>query len=98
LLVTDQFLPEAAVVELITKIHTARRALPVIMVTNILPPWELAGHPCFETVKILRKPYTIEKLLGMVKRALSKSAVVGGKFAPLTISQSQRAATSLRPC
>ena len=98
LLVTDQFLPEAPLVELITKMHTAQRSLPVLMVTDILPLWELALHPCFATVKILRKPYTIEKLLGLVKHALSETAVVPGKFAPLTISQSQRAATSVRPC
>jgi len=98
LLVTDQFLPEASVVELITKVHTAQGALPVIMVTNILPLWELALHPCFENVKILRKPYTIEKLLGLVKHALSETAVVPGKFALQTNSQSQRAATSLWPC
>jgi two-component system nitrogen regulation response regulator GlnG len=97
LLVTDQFLPEASVVELITKVHTAQRALPVIMVTNILPLWEFALHPCLENVKILRKPYTIEKLLGLVKHALSETAVVPGRFASLTNSQSHRAEISLRP-
>ena len=97
LVVTDQFLPETLVVNLIAKIYTAQMALPVIMVTDILPAWELALHPGLESVKNLRKPYTIEKLLGMVKNALSETAVVRGKFAPLTNSQGQPAGTSLRP-
>lgn len=95
-LLTDQFLPEASLVELITKIHTARRAVPVIMVTNLLPLWELALHPCFETVTMLRNPYTIEKLVGLVKHALSEAVVAPGKFAPLTASQTPRASISLR--
>jgi two-component system nitrogen regulation response regulator GlnG len=97
LLVTDQFLPEASVVDLITKIHTARRAVPVLMVTDILPLWEPALHPCFETVTILRKPYPIEKLVGLVKHALSEAVVAPGKSAPMTSSQTRRASISLRP-
>ena len=73
LLITDQFLPKMSGVELLKKIHDARMTLAVIMVTEILPTWEFALHPCLQTVSMLRKPYTIEKFLGMVKSVLVKT-------------------------
>jgi DNA-binding NtrC family response regulator len=97
LLVTDQFVPQASVVELITKIHAAGMALPVLMVTDNLPEWQIAVHPCLETVTTLHKPYTIQKFLGLVKKVLSENVVGRGKLAPAQNSQSRQAATSLRP-
>jgi len=73
LLITDQFLPKMSGVELLKKIHDARMTMAVIMVTEILPTWEFALHPCLQTVSMLRKPYTIEKFLGMVKSVLIKT-------------------------
>jgi DNA-binding NtrC family response regulator len=89
LLITDQFLPNVSGVELLKKIHTARMTLPVIMATNILPTWEFALHPCLQSITMLRKPYTFEKLLGMVKNALSTNASLGGEVAPSSILNSQ---------
>jgi len=74
LLITDQFLPKISGVELLKKIHDARMTMAVIMVTEILPTWEFALHPCLQTVSMLRKPYTIEKFLGMVKSVLVKTS------------------------
>ena len=76
LLITDQFLPKMSGVELLKKIHTTRMTLPVIMATAILPTWEFALHPCLQAVKMLRKPFTFEKLLGMVKGVLPETAGV----------------------
>ena len=73
LLITDQFLPKMSGVELLKKIHDARMTMAVIMATEILPTWEFALHPCLQTVSMLRKPYTIEKFLGMVKSVLVKT-------------------------
>jgi DNA-binding response OmpR family regulator len=67
LLITDQFLPKLSGVELLKKIHDARMSLPVIMVTEILPTWEFALHPCLQAATMLRKPYSMGKFLGMVK-------------------------------
>ncbi len=74
LLITDQFLPKVSGVELLKKIHVARMTLPVIMATGILPTWEFALHPCLQHVTMLRMPYTIDKLLCMVKSILPETA------------------------
>lgn len=89
LLITDQFLPKVSGVELLKKIHNARMTLPVIMATSILPTWEFALHPYLQSIAMLRKPYTFEKLLGMVKNALSTNAGSGGKIAPSITLDSQ---------
>jgi DNA-binding response OmpR family regulator len=80
LLITGQFLPKVSGVELLKKLHTARLTLPVIMATNILPTWEFALHPCLQSVAMLRKPYTFEKLLSMVKNTLSTNTGIGSEI------------------
>jgi hypothetical protein len=46
------------------------------MATGILPAWELALHPCLQGVTMLRMPYTIDKLLGLVKSILPETTQV----------------------
>jgi DNA-binding NtrC family response regulator len=82
LMLTDQFLPKLSGVELLKKIHTARMTLPVIMATEILPTWEFALHPCLQSVKMLRKPYTLDKLLGTVMSVLPQTAGVRTEMVP----------------
>ncbi len=82
LLITDQFLPKLSGVELLKQIHDARMALSIIMITEILPTWEFALHPCLQSVTMLRKPYTIEKFLGMVKSVLVGTTPVSLGIAP----------------
>ena len=89
LLLTDQFLPKLSGVELLKKIHTARMTLPIIMVTEILPTWEFALHPCLQSVKMLRKPYTMDKLLGMVKAVLPPTASFRAEMVPMSTWQTQ---------
>ncbi len=74
LLITDQFMPKMSGVALLKKIHAARMTLPVIMATGFLPTWEFALHTWLQPVKMLLKPYSFAKLLGMVKSALPKDA------------------------
>ena len=76
---------ESFIVELLPVIDNLERALPVIMATGILPTWEFALHPCLQAVRMLRMPYTIDKLLGMVKSILPDSAKVD---APMTATPS----------
>ena len=94
LLITDQFLPKVSGVELLKKIHKARMTLPVIMATGILPTWEFALHPFLQAVKMLRKPYTIDKLVGMVKSVLPPAEDFRAEIAP---GQSPSATEHLRP-
>jgi len=74
LVVTDQFLPKLSGVELLKKIQAAQMTLPVIMATRFLPTWEFALHMWLRPVKMLFKPYSSQKLLGMVKTALHEAA------------------------
>ena len=83
LLITDQFMPKMSGVELLKKIHEARMTTTVIMITEILPTWEFALHPCLQTVSMLRKPYTIEKFLGMVKSVLVNTPHATASIVPL---------------
>jgi DNA-binding response OmpR family regulator len=96
LLITDQFLPKVSGVELLKKLHIARLTMPVIMATGILPTWEFALHPCLQSVAMLRKPFTFEKLLGMVKSVLHPTAHVPAETRPATNWQPQSAAVGLR--
>ena len=96
LLITGQFLPKLSGVELLKKLHTARMTLPVIMATGILPTWEFALHPCLQAVKMLRKPYTLDKLLGMVKSILPAGELVRAESASAPNWPSQPAADQLR--
>ena len=56
--------------------------LAVIMVTEILPTWEFALHPCLQAVTMLRKPFTIKKFLGLVKSVLFRNVQFGVAMAP----------------
>jgi DNA-binding response OmpR family regulator len=96
LLITGQFLPKLSGVELLKKLHTTRMTLPVIMATNIFPTWEFALHPCLQSVAMLRKPFTFEKLLSMVKKVLHPTAGIPVKTVPPPNWQNQSAATGLR--
>ena len=87
LLITDQFLPNVSGVELLKKMHAARMPLPVIMVTEILPTWEFALHPCLQAVTMLRKPYIFDKFLGMVKSVLPDITHVHAGITPPLGSQ-----------
>jgi DNA-binding NtrC family response regulator len=71
LLITDQHWPKLSGVELLKKIHDAHMALPVIMITDILPELEFSEHPWIQPATMLVEPYSSAELLGMVKKALS---------------------------
>jgi hypothetical protein len=57
--------------------------LPVVMATGVLPTWEFALHPCLQPVEMLLKPYSFEKLLGLVKNILTKAVSAQADLAPL---------------
>ena len=95
LLITGQFLPKISGLELLKKLHTARLALPVIMATEILPTWEFALHPCLRAVTMLRQPYTMDKLVGLVASILPETATDRAVNAPAANWQGQRSASRL---
>ena len=70
LLITDNQMPRLSGVELLHKIHIARKKLPVILVTGAPPTEELKSHPWMKVEAMLLKPYTFEEFLTTVKSIL----------------------------
>lgn len=81
LIVTDNNMPNVTGVDLLKKLHAAQVALPVIMATGSLPQDEFTRSPWLQPAATLLKPYTIEQLLGTVKKVLRATAVVCGPVA-----------------
>lgn len=73
LLITDNILPKVSGVKLIEKVHAVKMALPVIMITGIMPTWEFFGRPWLQPSAVVLKPYTMEDLLKAVKAVLSET-------------------------
>jgi two-component system alkaline phosphatase synthesis response regulator PhoP len=89
LLFTDQFMPKLSGVELLKKIYAANMTLPTIMATGFLPNWEFTLHPCLQPVKMLLKPYSFQKLLGMVKNLLDTTVSAGVEIPVLCKSHNE---------
>jgi DNA-binding response OmpR family regulator len=70
LLITDHNMPRLTGVELVKKLHAARMAVPVILVTGALPTEELKQHPWLQIDATLLKPFTTDELLGTVRQVL----------------------------
>jgi len=70
LLVTDHDMPRLSGVGLLKKLHDARLALPVIMITGTYPQVEFEKHPWLQIEASLLKPYTMDELLDTVRNVL----------------------------
>ncbi len=73
LMITDNSMPKMTGVELLAKLNAARMALPVIMATGSPPEEEFARQPWLRPAATLVKPYTVEQLLGTVKKVLREA-------------------------
>jgi CheY-like chemotaxis protein len=74
LMITDNRMPRMSGVELLKKLHNARRFVPVIMTTGTMPEGWVTRQPWFQIVTTLIKPYTLEELLMAVERSIQKPA------------------------
>jgi two-component system chemotaxis response regulator CheY len=98
LVITDHNMPKLTGVELLNKMHAARMALPVILVTGALPTEQLKRHPWLQIDATLLKPFTIEELLGTVTNVLRATVSAREPIEPPPNWQSQPAAGGLRLC
>ena len=76
LLITDQQMPNVTGVDLLKKIHAARLALPVIMLTGTFPQAEFIRQPWLRPNASLLKPCDITELLDTVQEVLRASEAV----------------------
>ena len=70
LLVTDNNMPRVSGVDLVKKLRSARMALPVILVSGLMPTEELNRHPWLQLAATLAKPFTCDELVATVGDAL----------------------------
>lgn len=82
LLVTDYHMPRMSGVELLLKLHAARKALPVILVSGTIPMEKLKRHPWLQIDATLLKPYTPDELLATVKKVLYATNGITTQAAP----------------
>ena len=73
LMITDNNMPNLTGMELLKKLYAMRMALPFIMATGKMPEEEFAQYPWLQPAATLLKPYTVEELLGAVKKALREA-------------------------
>jgi DNA-binding response OmpR family regulator len=85
LLVTDYSMPRMSGIELIQKLHAARMALPVILVSGTMPTEKLKRHPWLQIEATLLKPYTPDELLATVRKVLHTIDGIAGQAAPLPV-------------
>jgi CheY-like chemotaxis protein len=79
LLIADNDMPTVSGFELLRKLRSARKSLPVIMATEALPKKELSQFPLLQPAAILQKPYTLVQLVKTVQQVLSTTESVGGQ-------------------
>jgi DNA-binding response OmpR family regulator len=90
LLITDYKMPRVTGVELIKKLRSEDMALPVILVSGTMPTEELTRHPWLRIDATLSKPFTVEELLGVVKKVLN--TLVETPFADMMLDPKKLAA------
>jgi DNA-binding response OmpR family regulator len=82
LLITDHSMPKVTGIELVKKVRSARMALPVILVTGVIPTEELNRHPWLQLAATLLKPFTVEELLQAVEGVLRATYGPRAQIAP----------------
>jgi PAS domain S-box-containing protein len=70
LVITDNTMPKMSGVELIEKLRSAHRAVPVLMATEYLPTHEFSRQPWLRPDATLQRPFSNDELLAAVKNVL----------------------------
>jgi DNA-binding response OmpR family regulator len=96
LLITDQNMPKITGLELVKNLRSARMALPVVMVTGILPTYELAQEPSLQLAATLLKPFAVSTLLDTVENVLRATDSPRPQINPLLNWRSQPSTDGLR--
>jgi DNA-binding response OmpR family regulator len=68
LLITDYKMPIINGLELVRKLRSKDRMMPVILMSGIMPTDELKRHAWLRVDGLLSKPFTVAELVGVVKK------------------------------
>ena len=79
LIITDNKMPRMTGIEMIEKLRSASRAVPVIMVTESVPTHEFARKPWLEPYATLPRPFSNNDLLEAVRRFLRTDDGTNGR-------------------
>lgn len=93
LLITDYKMPKVTGLELIKKLRSEDRMLPVILVSGTMPTEELKRHTWLRIDALLSKPFTAAELLDTVKKVVG--AHIETPFADLML-QPEKLEAALR--
>jgi two-component system, OmpR family, response regulator len=80
LLVTDDNMCRLTGIGLVKKLHAARMALPVILVSGAMPTEELNRHPWLQIDATLLNPFTTMELLRTVRQVLRVTESLRGSL------------------
>jgi signal transduction histidine kinase len=80
LIITDNTMPRMTGLELLEKLHSARRAIPVIMATEFLPSDAFARKPWLKPDATLQRPFSNDDLLAAVRRVLRTDMGSNGRY------------------
>ena len=87
LLITDYKMPRVNGLELIKKLRSEAKLLPVILISGTMPTEELNRQPDLRIDAMLEKPFTIAGLLGAVKKVMG--VLIDPTFASLMLPPEQ---------
>lgn len=90
LLVTDNNMPKVSGVALLDRLRDARMAIPVILVSGLMPKAELERRPQRRPESTLLMPYTAEMFLWTVEEVLVATAGVRHGYGKTTDKKSSR--------
>lgn len=96
LLIAGNTMPKLTGAKLLGKLRAASMAVPVIMVTGMLPARELARTPWRPRAATLPEPYPIKKLLEVVKEALGATGGAREQITPPPEWQTRPSADGMR--
>jgi len=95
LMVTDNNMPKLSGIELVKKVRAARMALPIILVSGMMPTEELKQHPLLHIDATLAKPFAIAQLLEKIEDVLSERKVIPFPMFGESRNRNRFAATTL---
>jgi two-component system, OmpR family, alkaline phosphatase synthesis response regulator PhoP len=87
LLITDNLMPKMTGLQLVQKLRTAGMQLPVVLASSSLPAEMLLKGTVPGFVAVIRKPFTLDELVGTVKRVLPGSAADRGSYPAATAAE-----------
>lgn len=80
LLITDHNMPKVTGIELVRALRSERMMLPVVLMSGTLPEEALVENSSLKLAGTLLKPFTMEELVGKVRKVLYSAGEAPPRF------------------